>query len=298
MTCRSPLRQYHAPSGWSFNAAKPHTEFRDLNCGVCMDCRIRKAREWAIWCYHEGKMHERSCAVDLTYANNPVALCRRDVTLFFKSLRNAGYKFSYFGCGEYGEIGLRPHYHLLLFGIDFRQDRYPWKRSKKGTLLYRSPTLEKHWEHGNSTVSDLSPKAAEYAARYSLKKINGRAADEADPDTGLRPYDRLMPDDTVIEVPKEMLFCSRQPAIGLRWFLEYAEEVYPRDFVVMNGKEYRPPQYYDSLLRKHRPDIWEKVVEKRLENIGELLTDEERVRISNAREANRNAKKIMQRGDI
>lgn len=290
MPCRSPLRQYHAASGWSFNAAKPHTEFRDLNCGVCMDCRIRKAREWAIRCYHESKMHERSSFVDLTYADNPVTLTRRDVTLFFKSLRNAGYRFRYFGCGEYGENTLRPHYHLILFGIDFSHDRYPWKRSKKGTLLYRSPTLEEHWQHGNATLSDVSPKAAEYAARYNLKKINGKAADEADPDTGLRPYDRVLPDNTIFPVAKEMLFCSKRPAIGLEWFLKYGNEVYPRDFVVMNGKEYRPPQYYDSLVRKYRPDIWEKVVDSRLEHIDHDLTDQERERICKAKEANRNTR--------
>ena len=170
--------------------------------------------------------------------------------------------------------------------------------TKKGTLLYRSPTLEKHWQHGNVTLSDVSPKAAEYAARYNLKKVNGKEAEEADEETGLRPYDRELPDGRIFEVEKEMLFCSRRPAIGLEWFLEYAEEVYPRDFVVMNGKEYRPPQYYDSLLRKHRPDIWEKVVESRLEHVDVDLSDEERERICRAKEANRNARKVMQRGDI
>lgn len=291
MPCRTPLTQYHAPSGWSFNPAKPHHESRLIDCGMCIECRIRKARDWSIRCYHEGQMHARSCFITLTYAVNPVTLVRRDVTLFLKSLRNAGYQFSYFGCGEYGEETLRPHYHIILFGLDFRHDRYPWKRSKKGSLLYRSPTLEKHWKHGNCDIGELTPESAKYCAQYTTKKINGPLADEANDETGLRPYDRLMPDETIFEVEKEMLFVSRNPAIGLRWFLKWGTEIYPSDFVVMAGKEYRPPKYYDELMKKYRPDIWEGILETRLDHVSEnTLTDERRESVCRSREVRRNLK--------
>jgi len=297
MPCRSPLRQYHAPSGWSFNAAKPHTEYRDIDCGVCIECRIRKSRDWAIRCYHERSMHERSCFITLTYAENPIALCRRDVTLFFKALRNAGFRFSYFGCGEYGDETLRPHYHIILFGVDFGHDRYPWRKTQKGHLQYRSPTLEKHWQHGHAEIGEATEQSAAYVARYTLKKINGQLANEADLESGLRPYDRILPDETVVEVPKEMLFCSLNPAIGLRWFLKYGAEVYPADSVVMNGREYKPPKYYDSLLKQYRPDVWEKVLATRLENV-ELLTDEQRAQKCKAKEANRNARGFGKRNAV
>ena len=114
-------------------------------------------------------------------------------------------------------------------------------------------------------------------------------AEEADDETGLRPYDRVLPDMSIMQVEKEMLFCSRRPAIGLRWFLEYGNEVYPSDFVVMDGKEFRPPKYYDKIIKEHRPDIWEKVLNARLEHVenSDDLTDERREAICRARESRR-----------
>lgn len=299
MPCRSPLRQYHAlsGSGWTFNPGKPHDEYRDLDCGVCIECRLRKARDWAIRCYHEQQMHQRSCFITLTYSDNPIALCRKDIQVFIKAMRDAGLKFSYFGCGEYGDETLRPHYHLILFGIDFSDDRYPWKRSDKGFLVYRSPTLEKFWRHGYCDIGEVTEHSATYVARYTTKKINGALADQADEDTGLRPYDRLLPDDTIIEVPKEMLFCSLKPAIGLRWFLEHGKEVYPSDKVVLNGREYPPPKYYDSLMKKYQPELWEEIVEARLANV-ELLTDERRESICESRQKNRDVKGALKRTAI
>lgn len=290
MPCQSPLRQYHAASGWSFNPAKPHTEFRDLDCGVCIECRIRKSREWVIRCYHESQLHDRSCWVTLSYADSPVALIRRDVQLFFKSLRNAGRKFRYFGCGEYGEESLRPHYHIILFGTDF-PDMYPWRRTKKGHILYRSPTLEKHWTLGHAEIGHVTAESARYTAGYTYKKLNGPAADEADEETGLRHYDRMLPDGTVFEVPKEMLFCSKRPAIGLEWFLKYGREVYPADIVVMNGKEYKPPKYYDKLMKEYAPHVWEEVAAARVAHVAENeINEDRREAICKSREANRKAK--------
>lgn len=297
MPCRSPLRQYHAPSGWSFNAAKPHTDYRDLDCGMCIECRIRKSREWAIRCYHESKMHDRSSFITLTYADNPITLVRRDIQLFFKSLRNAGKKFRYFGCGEYGEQTLRPHWHIIVFGLDF-PDRYPWRKSGEN-ILYRSPFLERHWKYGQAEIGEVTFESARYVAGYCFKKLSGPAADEADPDTGLRAYDRVLADGTVFEVAKEMLLCSKRPAIGLEWFLKYGKEVYPDDRVIFNGKEYKPPKYYDKLLKEYAPHVWEKVAAARVAHVVENeMDDEQRERICKAREANRNAKNQYQRNKI
>lgn len=289
MPCQSPLRQYHAPSGWSFNPAKPHTDTRELDCGVCIECRIRKSREWSIRCYHEAQLHQDNCWLTLTYADNPIALSRRDIQLFFKSLRNAGRKFRYFGCGEYGDKELRPHYHIVLFGTMFH-DMYPWEKSN-GSLLYRSEQLEKHWPHGNSRIGWVTAETARYTAGYTFKKLSGPAADEADPESGLRPYDRQLPDGTVFEVPKEMLFCSKRPAIGLEWFLKYGREVYPSDKVVMNGREYKPPKYYDKLLKEYAPHVWEQVAAARVAHVTDNeITDERRQAICEARENQRKHK--------
>lgn len=286
MPCRSPIRQYHSKSGsgWSFNAAKPHDDYRDLNCGVCLECRIRKTREWSIRCYHEAQLHSDNSWVTLTYRDNPITLRRGDVTLFFKNLRNAGYRFRYFGAGEYGSETLRPHYHICLFGLRFA-DQYPW-RVHKGITYYRSPALEKAWPHGNAEVGAFAPETARYVAGYTYKKINGRAADEADEETGLRPYDRLLPSGEIFEVAKEMLFVSLKPGIAAEWIAQNWRDVYRHDKVVMNGKEYLPPVYYDKQLKLYKPEVYEKIKNARLEaaiNAPEL-SDERREVICNARE--------------
>jgi hypothetical protein len=41
---------------------------------------------------------------------------------------------------------------------------------------------------------------------------------------------------------------SRREGIGHAWFQKYKKDVYPHDYVVVNGKQMKPPRYYDSLL--------------------------------------------------
>lgn len=61
--------------------------------------------------------------VTLTYADSNLRwkdgvsqLSKRDLQLWFKRIRRAGYKCRYFAVGEYGSTTFRPHYHVLLFG--------------------------------------------------------------------------------------------------------------------------------------------------------------------------------------
>ena len=234
---------------------------------MCRDCRQRTTRDWSIRAYHENQLHERSCWVHPTYApeKRPVGLSRRDSQLFFKALRNAGHRFRYFGCGEYGSLKGAPHFHIMLFGTDFRSDQYPWTR-KNGHLLYRSPSLEKCWPHGHILVGDVTPQSAAYTAGYIDKKLNGRLADEINPETGLKPYERLDSyTGEVVQVKPEFTIASGKPGIGHDWLMKYVHEVYPADTVVMNGREYPVPRYYDKICEREFPQLWEEVKQKRME---------------------------------
>lgn len=150
-------------------------------------------------------------------------------------------KISFYVCGEYGEQLTRPHYHLALFGEDFREDRYQWRESQ-GLIYYRSPLLEKLWPHGNSEIGNLTFESAAYIARYIMKKITGKQADthyeRIDPETGERYW-----------LPPEFNVMSKRPAIGKGWFEQYKTDVYPHDHVVMGGMKFKPPRYYDNLLK-------------------------------------------------
>lgn len=124
-------------------------------CGYCIDClkdyqnmwKIRLSEEFAVTCkgvfftltydpvtappaidYETGEIIETDEYTSRIETNDPVAhsLRQKDVVDWFKRSREAyarslGYrpKIKYFICGEYGPRTLRPHYHGVIFGIDY-----------------------------------------------------------------------------------------------------------------------------------------------------------------------------------
>lgn len=283
MPCRSPLQAYHkAGGGITFSRKEtfgPAWAYA-VSCGMCRDCRIRRKREWAVRCYHEASLHAKNCWVNPTYALDPITVNRRDYQIFFKNLRNHGFRFRYFGCAEYGSKLSRPHGHICLFGMDFIEDQYPWKKID-GRLYYRSPTLEKCWIHGHCLVTTLSGTNAGYTAGYVQKKINGDKAEDH--------YTRTI-GDQVIQVAPEFGMMSRRPGLGEKWIEKYYKETYPADFVVFNGKEVATPRYYDKWLKAKHPDLWVEVLAKRLQKINEApkQTQKEMAMQAHARDVNNN----------
>jgi hypothetical protein len=206
-------------------------------------------------------------------------------------MRKAGLRFRYFGCGEYGEKLNRPHGHICLFGIDFMADSIPWRR-KKHVTYYRSEILEKYWKLGNIEWCLLAPGAAGYTAGYTFKKIGGKLADEINPDTGLRHYEKLNPDTgEVIELMPEFTMASTKPAIGKEWLEKNYREIYPADTVVMNGKEYPVPRKYDEWLKKIDLKMYDQVMAKRYEYVASqpFKTPEELSYEARARDTKRHA---------
>lgn len=220
----------------------PTAGFADLKvevpCGQCIGCRLERSRQWAVRCMHEAQMYKENCFVTLTYRDAPVSLDKRHFQLFMKRLRKffRGERISYFHCGEYGgELG-RPHYHALLFGVDFpdRRARY------QGSDLYTSATLDRLWGHGMCMIGEVTFASAAYVARYALKKVTG--------DKAVDHYAHITEDGEVIFRQPEYATMSRRPAIGARWFHAYGEEVVRADSIVANGVESKPPRFYDKLL--------------------------------------------------
>ena len=292
MPCRSPVKQYWKPGDeWTFSRdeAAMGSIHRKLPCGVCRDCRIQRTTDWSIRCYHELQLHDRSCFVNPTFAEDPITLSRKPFQVFFRAMRDAGLRFQYFGCGEYGKKLDRPHGHIILFGLDFAADRYAWKRIK-GNLYYRSPTLEKYWPHGHILLTHVSAKNAMYTAGYTSKKINGPQADEINPKTGLKHYERIDPHTgEIIEVMPEFVMASTKPAIGKRWLEKNYKEIYPADSVVMNGREYRVPKKYDEWLKGIDPEMHSVVMDNRAEYLKTQPreTDEQREYKARARDQKR-----------
>lgn len=232
-------------------ALQPDAEI-EIPCGQCVGCRLERSRQWAIRCVHEASLYEDNCFLTLTFSpeyleqrENPWSLDKKDFQKFMKRLRKKyGAGIRYFHCGEYGDTYLRPHYHACLFNFDF-PDKRLWS-IRDDIRLYVSDSLNELWPYGFSTIGDVTFDSAAYVARYIMKKITGDDAEEH--------YKRILEETgELIEVIPEYTTMSLKPGIGQGWFDKYQTDVYPDDFVVINGKKMRPPKFYDRQLEKQSP---------------------------------------------
>lgn len=246
MTCYYPLRAYKTPLGVFFSPGSGGRPFQ-LPCGQCIGCKIARSESWAVRILHESMLHPFSSFVTLTYDESHMpyggTLHYPHIQDFLKRLRHrfSGLKIRHFTVGEYGDRFGRPHYHSILFGAAF-PDRYAWRESAAGFPLFRSPLLEKVWSHGSVEIGDVSYESAAYCARYCCKKINGDMAEEH--------YARCVESTgEIIQIPPELMHCSRDPPIGGAFFLKYMDEILgARDGVVVEGRVRKVPRAYERLV--------------------------------------------------
>lgn len=245
MPCFSPLQAWKTCGGEILFADRGDCRPLELPCGQCVGCRLERSRQWAMRCMHEAQLHEMNSFVTLTYNDENVStsLDYRDFQLFMKRLRKMFGPTRFYMCGEYGETTFRPHFHALLFGLDFG-DKTSWRKSSGGFQLYRSATLERLWPYGNSEIGGVSFESAAYVARYCMKKVTGPAAVEHYKRVDIRTGE-------IISVQPEFTRMSLKPGIGFNWIRLYRTDVYRGDgepYVVVNGMKSKPPRYYDQYV--------------------------------------------------
>lgn len=243
MPCYHPLKGYRSkavnPSGKrsiTFNAKEGFHDLRvDLACGQCIGCRLQRSCEWAVRCVHEASLHEENSFITLTYRPEDLpgngSLVLEHFQLFMKRLREriSPRKIRFFHCGEYGDKGDRPHYHALLFGFDFPDRKY--LKTVNGYRYYTSELLDEIWEKGFCIVGDVTFESAAYVARYVTKKITGPRSKQH--------YG---------ERKAEYTTMSRRPGVGKGWYDKFSADVFPDDFIVIDGRRVCVPKFYRSLL--------------------------------------------------
>lgn len=226
-----------------------------VGCRKCIECRQRRANEWAVRCMAEARKYEHNCFITLTYEVNPITLVKRDLQLFFKRLRKAIYpaKIKYFAVGEYGSKRWRPHYHAIIFNYDFA-DRYFWSISDRGNKIFRSSSLEKVWTLGNSTVQEVTYETCGYCALYSS------------------PQKHEMPV-YVRSVPEFNLMSKN---LGKDFLLSNMEKYLLTDEIWLDGHKINIPQYLlnqyfgDGVKRDYNPQYVE-LKKQRLEKYQKSL---------------------------
>lgn len=258
-------------------------KYTQINCGKCIGCRLDYSRQWANRGYLESTLWQHNYFVTLTYDDDHLTipeemttsegityteleeyewkgiLVPKDFTQFLKDLRqemkrkynHVGVRFM--GCGEYGDIGRRSHYHLILFNCPlpeetFYNPRVNWEKD----IYYQNEVIEKCWPHGLSNICEANWNNIAYTARYITKKQNGKESEDFYAMQG--------------EIP-EFFRASNHPGIAKGYYDQHKEEIYKYDQILIQNKSgsywVQPPRYFDRLFEKEYPDQFEEIKKKR-----------------------------------
>lgn len=262
MTCYKPITFYRSRSGinpetgkWPlvYNLRDGYIDKKvEVPCGRCIGCRIDRSRTWAVRCMHESVMHKENCYVTLTYNDENLpkdgSLKKKHLQNFWKRLRK-NYQLRYYACGEYGDETYRPHYHAIIFGMDFKDKRL--YKHDRGNNLFISDELEKTWSFGNCIVGNVTYESCAYVARYVMKKALGKNSKDR--------YLKIDEEGEVVgEIEPEFSTMSLRPAIGLEFLKKYKNDMYDGTrgtCVIRNGVRVKTPKYYDDKLLKKELEI-------------------------------------------
>jgi hypothetical protein len=228
---------------------------------------------------HEHQLKDNSSFITLTYKDEHLpqtgTLIKKDFQDFMKRLREPNLelewkpnKIRYYHCGEYGENFGRPHYHAILFNCQFH-DKIALPKKPRKEQLYTSKILEQIWGKGYVSIGKVTFESAAYVAAYVQKKINGPLKKEhyqirydVNKETGefkLSPTGKHK-----TQRQQEYATMSRKPGIAGLWFAKHKKDVYPSDNIHINGREMRPPKYYDRLYEIDNPETMEEIKKNRL----------------------------------
>lgn len=246
-----------------------------IRCGRCVDCRLHDSKVWATRCMLEAKYHQHNYFLTLTYdpEHLPVkdaidldtgevfpqltgTLKKEDLQDFWKNLRSY-YKyhnlpldnFKYKSCGEYGDKYDRPHYHAICFGLYVPDLKFSHK-SKKGFPVYTSEIISKIWKKGKIALGDVTFDSCAYVARYVLKKIYGKYADE---------YYKI--------IGKDPEFTTNSLGIAKDYYLDHRDTIYETDELFINTDKgvqvVKPPRYFDKMYDIDYPEDMKRLKDAR-----------------------------------
>lgn len=285
--CKLPSGKYIDSRDWQVGYDRRDSHYILIPCGQCTGCRLEYSRQWAVRCLAEMYTSlPNSCHfVTLTYddehlpdnrfAVNPdtgevlyptYPVCRRDVQLFIKRLRELYYRtypsekdedgniknpIRFYGCAEYGGKNGRPHYHIIFFNLllDLLPYRY---KSHSGYPLWESPIINSSWNKGLAPIGSVTFESVAYCARYLMKKHKGK-------DFSFYAEHGLEP---------EFTLCSTRPGIGSYYYQQHKDDIYFNDVLdfALKGRTVRPPRYFDRMFGVEEPDRLQSLKDERLSN--------------------------------
>ena len=177
--------------------------------------------------------------------------------LFLKNLRRSqqyhyGKQFRFYACGEYGTKTMRPHFHIILYGLHLSEPTDDtWKKSMSGYYVWEDKYLEKIWKNGNVIVGRVTYNSCEYVARYMLKKQKGH-------------YGQFY---ETFNIEPEACRMSLKPGIGMNYYEKHRNLIYKYDEIHVatekHGLTFKPPRKFDKAYQEEHPDYYAMLAEDR-----------------------------------
>ena len=194
MVCYNPILMYPVEGAITKNGKQHYSFYGSLashpelagdsrfircSCKQCIGCRLENSRQWAVRAVHEARSSSSAyfvtCTFDDYHLPRDKSLSKKFHQTFMKNLRREyGSGIRFLGCGEYGELHGRPHYHYILFNIDFDDKIFRFRTD--GYNTYTSSRFAKVWKYGMHLIGEFSFDSAAYVARYIVKKQTGKDA--------------------------------------------------------------------------------------------------------------------------
>lgn len=188
-------------------------------CGNCAFCTATRRSDWALRIHYEAKLHLDRKFITLTYANSKLRwkngisqLDKKDLQLYFKKLRKAGYQIRYYAVGEYGSKTYRPHYHVLLFGA------------------VPDHAIRKAWDRGLVHIGSCRTESILYCLGYMVNGKHWTMTHKRE-----RPFCTM----------------SRRPGIGLNYLSKEMIEWHRsgrKSYAMLDGVKRHLPRYYKEKI--------------------------------------------------
>lgn len=232
-----------------------------VNCGSCRACRVNRSTSWTIRLLYELEEWQTAAFVTLTYSDEFIpedyGLRKKDLSEFVKRLRERfryiGSNIRFFGVGEYGSdirnmpIGFdhgRPHYHLIIFGVDAENEDHKriiydcWKRCDSYLIL------------SGRGVERVNRATISYVAGYVQKKLTGDYAKE-----------------TYADRQPPFMICSKR--LGLSSFERKKDRLLKNGFTYYGPHKIGIPRYFRQKFNHHLDFDGQKLALKTLSSMFE-----------------------------
>lgn len=260
------------------------TRFIEVPCGKCPACLSRRRDDWCYRLANEWRNSKSALFITMTYADENLPISPdtgfpttriAEVSQWMKLLRRAidlkcpkdyplkkwreDNKLKYFAVSEYGGDTERPHYHVILFNLDFN---------------FLSLLVDT-WKHGTVEIGVLTPRRITYCCKYCLD---------------LSKQDRESYDRQEQETPR--MLCSKSLGKNLLHNVQYTSYVRNRadgSYCNEQGISRPLPRYYRERIfnEEERHQIYRKNVIRNETLLEEFLANSGHCRIEGVAEFTR-----------